>query len=89
MYNCTFVIVANHVQNVRSSPSFIGGSYAESVTVALDDVPTQDRRAGSPAPRFEKKKMGLVFVNFHCIYANTLILVNMQCLQYVYYSLLF
>ena len=31
----------------------------------------------------------LVFVNLHCIYANTLILVNMQCLQYVFYSLLF
>ena len=30
------IIVANHVQNVRSSPSF-GGSYAESVTVAWDD----------------------------------------------------
>ena len=28
-------IVANHVQNVRSSPSF--GSYAESVTLAWDD----------------------------------------------------
>ena len=30
----------NHVQNVRSSPSFgrIGGSYAESVTVAWDDA---------------------------------------------------
>ena len=38
-------------------------------------------------PRLKKK--GLVFVNFHCIYANTLILVNMSCLQYVYYSLLF
>ena len=38
---------------------------------------------------FEKKK-GPFFVNFHCIYANTLILVNMQYLQYVYYySLLF
>ena len=33
---CTYyTIVANHVQNVRSSPSF--GSYAESVTVAWDD----------------------------------------------------
>ena len=30
-------IVANHVQNVRSSPSF-GGSYAESVTVPWDDA---------------------------------------------------
>ena len=32
-------IVANHVQNVRSSPSDgrIWGSYAESVTMALDD----------------------------------------------------
>ena len=30
-----------------------------------------------PPPSFEKK--GLVFVNFHCIYADTLILVNMQC----------
>ena len=29
-------IVANHVQNVRSSPSF-GGSYGESVTVTWDD----------------------------------------------------
>ena len=28
------------------------------------------------APLFEKK--GLVFANFHCIYANTLILVNMH-----------
>ena len=32
-------IVANHVQNVRSSPS-LGGSYAESVTVAWDDAIT-------------------------------------------------
>ena len=33
-------IVANHVLNVRSSPSFggIGGSYAESVTVVWSDV---------------------------------------------------
>ena len=33
-------IVANHVQNVRSSPSFggIAGSYAESVTVVWSDV---------------------------------------------------
>ena len=33
-------IVANHVQNVRSSPGFggIGGSYAESVTVVWSDV---------------------------------------------------
>ena len=31
-------IVANHVQNVRSSPSLIGWSYAESVTVAWDDA---------------------------------------------------
>ena len=30
------------------------------------------------------KKMALVFVNVHCVYANTLILVNMQCLQYLY-----
>ena len=35
------------------------------------------------------KKRGLVIVNFHCIYAHTLILVIMQCLQFVYYSLLF
>ena len=47
-------------------------------------------RTGAPGarPPFEKK-MGLVFVNVHWIYANTLILVNMQCLQYVYFSLLF
>ena len=36
-----------------------------------------------PPPRL--KKRGLVLLNFHCIYANTLILVNMQCLQYVYH----
>ena len=37
---------------------------------------------GAPPPLVKKIALGLV--NFHCIYANTLILVNMQCLQYVY-----
>ena len=49
--------------------------------------PGPARRAPPPTPTRLKK--GLVFVNFHCIYANTLILINMQCLQYVYYSLVF
>ena len=37
-------IVANHVQNIRSSPSFggIGGSYAESVNVVWDDAVCHD-----------------------------------------------
>ena len=35
--NLSAFIVANHVQNVRSSPS-IGGSYVESFTVAWDDA---------------------------------------------------
>ena len=47
----------------------------------------QDRRAGRPPPpRF--KKIGIVFKNFDCIQTLTLILINIQCLQYVFYSLL-
>ena len=47
--------------------------------------PGPARRA--PPPPCLKK--GTYFVNLHCIYANTLILVNMQCLQYIFYSLFF
>ena len=47
----------------------------------------QDRRAGRPPPpRF--KKNGIVFKNVDCIQTFTLILINIQCLQYVFYSLL-
>ena len=40
-------------------------------------------------PRF-KNIVGFVFVNFDCITRKyTLIVVNMQCVQYIFYSLLY
>ena len=48
----------------------------------------QDRRIGraSPTPLFEKKGCG--FETVDCITRINLIVVNMQCLQYVFHSLL-
>ena len=47
--------------------------------------PIQDRLAGRPPPGL--KKNGIVFINFDCIQTYTLIFINIQCLQYVFYSL--
>ena len=50
----------------------------------------QRRIKGQPPPPFEKKKLELFFLeNFYCIYAKTLIFVNMRGLQNVYFLLLF
>ena len=64
----------------------IGSAYNAKITE--EQVLRAIVKRGHAPPRL-KKKGDLFLVNFHCIYTNTLILVNMQCLQYVYYSLLF
>ena len=76
--NLSAFIVANRVQNVRSSPSF-GGSYVESVTVAWDDAVPFDSLNGSNkfqrqtiflkshfTPRGKIKKVSWVTLMTHC-----------------------